>query len=935
MEGTGLQRRLLIILAAAALAVTVGSAVALLAMVDIGREFDAVTRSELPETTAALRIARIGERIQSRAPALVAAFDADERAEQARLIDADLATLTGELAALTPLRNRSADSVATISETIDALEDNLRSIATFLARNDELERARAGILDQILMQEDQARQILGPSILAVQDVVRAGTNPPDQSQGAVGEGRADPMDVWAASVLAQGPLLDAERLIGSLTGGFFVAAEADTRPMVTALRERSRRQLVRLRSVIETMPNGLRPGMAALTARFEEVLDADDGLFAIRDQELEVLSAAERLLAENRALTNRLSEDVDRLVSAADASIREASGRVQDTIVGHSAGFVLFSLAAVVVAVSLSYFFVIRDVGQNLRRVTVAMSRLAAGERDTEVPAMHRRDEIGDLARAFDVFRDNAFRIDRLNHQLAEKSSLLVATFDNMNDGFTVFDEAGRLVAWNPQYLRLYDLPWELVSVGHPLAELLCWVERRGAQAFSARGEAVAVTSLGRERRSQSQRFEIHMGEGRIVELRSNPVPSGGFVTIHTDVTEQKATESQLRQAQKMEVVGQLTGGLAHDFNNIISVILGNLLVLDEALIEQPALRDRAIRALSAAERAGQQIERLLAVSRRQKLNPETVDVNGLVDGMLDLLEASVGPDVTLAADLADDLPPVFVDPGQLENSLLNLVINARDAQTDGGLMTIGTRLDDAVPGSASQSVAIAVTDTGPGIPPEIVERVFEPFFTTKAAGKGSGLGLSMVYGFVTQSGGDVRIDSRPDRGTTVTLVLPAAMPSGRDSRIAGSGQKAPPQLADRPTGPILVVEDEPDIREQTVETLRNLGFQVLSAPHGAAAVDLLRDGQRPCLLYSDVFLGQGDDGFALAQRLRRLLPGLPVLLASGGPMDRLSGLDSYTSDETVLPKPVDAATLAQAVRRALGWPDAPGQAPSTAASKI
>ena len=912
MRQAGLQRRLLIILAAAALAVTVGSAVALLAMVDIGREFEAVTLSELPETTAALRIARIGERIQSRAPALVAAFDADERTEQTRLIDLDLAALSRELATLAPLRARGPEAapVDDIAETIAALEGNLQAISAYLARKDSLERARAALLDQVLALEDDARQRLGPSILAVQAVIGRGF-----AGAAPRPERLASPDVWTASIGAQGPLLEAERLVGSLTGGFFVAAEAGSGSAVTDLRDRSRRQLTRLRAVVDVMPDGLRTGMAALTDRLAEIVDPNGGLFAIRHEELATLRAAEQLLGENRVLTNRLSGDVDALVQAANASIRAAAGRVQGTIVGHSAGFVLFSIAAILVAASLSYFFVIRDVGLNLRRVTLAMSRLAAGERQTEVPAMHRRDEIGDLARAFDVFRENAFRIDRLDRQLAEKSSLLVATFDNMNDGFTVFDEAGRLVAWNPQYLRLYDLPPDIAAVGQPLAALLGVADRQGAKAFSARGEAVAIGALAAERRTRSQRFEIRLAGGRIVELRSNPVPSGGFVTIHTDVTEQKAIQSQLRQAQKMEVIGQLSGGLAHDFNNILSVILGNLLVLDDGLIERPELRERATRALAAAERASLQIERLLAVSRRQRLNPETVDVNALIDGMFDLLEASVGPDITLDADLADALPPVFVDPGQLENSLLNLVVNARDAQADGGAIVIGTRLVGHGSPASAPAVAVAVRDTGPGIPADIVERVFEPFFTTKPAGRGSGLGLSMVYGFVTQSGGDVGIDSRPGRGTTITLTLPAAADPVGDTP-AGPGSDP---LDGRPAVPILVVEDEPSVRRHVAETLSGLGYAVLEAADAAAALVLLQDGHRPSLLFSDVFLGDGDNGFALAAQARRAVPGLPVLLTSGASPDDLAQLDSYADDLTVLLKPVASETLAQAVRQVLG----------------
>lgn len=791
MRHARLQRRLLIILAVAAASVTVGSAVALLAMVDIGREFQAVTRSELPETTAALRLARIGERIQSRAPALVAAFDADERAEQALLIEADLAALSGELAALAPLHTREPEPMNRIAGTIADLDANLRDISGYLARRDTLDQARSRLLGHVLTLEDDARQILGPSILAVHSVVQRPATPLPNGGN----------DIRAAAVQAQGPLLEAERLVTSLINGVFVAAEADALRRVTTLRARSARQISRLEDVVAAMPSGLRPGMEALTASLSDVLHPETGLFAVRTGELEALRAAERLLALNRILTDRLSRDVDSVVQAANASIRAAAGRVQETIVDHSVGFVLFSIAAVAVAAALSWFFVIRDVGRNLRRVTEAMSRLAAGERTVEVPAMDRRDEIGALARAFDVFRDTVFKME--------------------------------------------------------------------------------------------------------------------------------AIEAQLRQAQKMEIIGQLSGGLAHDFNNILSVILGNLHVLDDGLIDRPGLRERATRALGAAERAGQQIERLLAVSRRLNLSPERLDVTDLVTGMFDLLEASVGPGITLDADLEAALPAVIVDPGQLENSLLNLVVNARDAlagAAEGGTISILTAFETGDDPTRNR-VILAVRDTGPGIPAELIERVFEPFFTTKATGRGSGLGLAMVYGFVTQSGGTVRIDSLEGHGTKVTLSLPVAPPL-EPAGSAGAGVLgSAPELAE----PILLVDDEPAVRDAVASALRHLGYTVLEAADAAEALALLRQGFRPGLLFSDVFLGEGDgeNGFALAHNARAIQPDLPVLLSSGGTADDLARLASFNSELEVLVKPVAADTLADAIGRTLA-----AQARSTTVSK-
>jgi signal transduction histidine kinase len=336
----------------------------------------------------------------------------------------------------------------------------------------------------------------------------------------------------------------------------------------------------------------------------------------------------------------------------------------------------------------------------------------------------------------------------------------------------------------------------EDVGPGVSLEHLLERVAGTGAQAFTPLGEEVPVSALTGARDRLNREFQVRCTDGHRVELRSNPIPGGGFVTLHTDITERHAMEGQLRQAQKMEAVGQLTGGIAHDFNNILGAILGNLSVLEPAVRDQEETHECWRRAMGAVDRATRQVERLLAFSRRQHLAPEVVDPNALVEGMIDLLEYSLGSGVELHTKLAPDLPPLRVDPGQLENALMNLTINARDAMSGKGHISVNTTRIDA------DTVEIAVTDNGAGMAQEILERVLEPFFTTKPAGKGSsGLGLSMVYGFVHQSGGNLTIDSRPGQGTRVHILLPVAteatLPPAKaedshDDGDIGSGTNAP-----------------------------------------------------------------------------------------------------------------------------------------------
>lgn len=911
-----IQGRLFAILALAAAAVMVASIVAMLAMTDIRTEFEGVVDRDLPETTAALRIAQIGERLQGRASALVAATVPEERREQATLIDIDVAALSSEAANLRGIEGGSAVLVAEISDAARALQGTLNSLAQTLAARSATTKRRIAAVTEVLALQDDFKQIIGPSVLAITDAVRRGPVAGEMSTSRVtDDGRS--ASTFVRAVAAQGPLLEGERLVDVAINALLIASEApdeETLSGVTTALARMRHQWT---SLLPAMPAGLRPPLSAAVSKLEQYADPATGFPALRRDELHASATAEALIAENRRFADTLSSRVDRLVAAADQSVVSAASGVRSTIVGHTAALALLSIAAVAAAALLSYFFVIRDLGSGMRGVTTAMSRLAHGERDVPVPATGRPDEIGDLARAFLVFRDNARRMDALDRQLLEKSNLLLATFDNMNDGFTVFDSEARLLAWNPQYVRLYDFALDELTPETQLAVILEWLVRRGAIFHTPLGAAASPKDLAEVGAGEVRSHEARLPSGRILELRTNPIPTGGFVTIHTDVTERKAIEAQLRQAQKMEVVGQLSGGLAHDFNNMLAVIQGNLHLLHEALLNQDDLRERVIRALAASDRAAMQIERLLAVSRRQKLSPEAVDINDLVAGMVDLLDYSVGNAVDIRTDLANDLPSIFVDPGQLENAVLNLAVNARDAMTAGGSIAIATRLRPSLPRRPDTGtfVELAVSDTGCGIDPETVDRVFEPFFSTKETGKGSGLGLSMVYGFVRQSGGDVLIDSVPGEGTTVRLSLPVAQ-RGRETEETRDAQAfAHGSIG----GCVLVVEDDPDLRKVTENRLRDFGCSVIAAANADEALARLHDNPRVNLIFTDVMLGPGANGFELAELARAERPALPVIFTSGGLAEALARLSGYEPHAEILQKPVSPEILAKALGQALG----------------
>ena len=366
---------------------------------------------------------------------------------------------------------------------------------------------------------------------------------------------------------------------------------------------------------------------------------------------------------------------------------------------------------------------------------------------------------------------------------------------------------------------------------------------------------------------------------------------------VARDVTADKAREAelaeaqeQLRQSQKMEAVGQLTGGIAHDFNNLLQVVIGNLEILQRNLPDDTArLRRSAENAMNGARRAAALTGRLLAFSRRQPLAPQPVDVNGLVAGMSELLGRTLGETVGLETALSDGLWRAEADPNQLENAMLNLAVNARDAMPDGGKLTIETanaRLDRAYAArnagtTPGHYVAVAVSDTGTGMDKQTLERVFEPFFTTKEVGKGTGLGLSQVYGFVKQSGGHVKIYSEPGEGTSVKLYLPRSV--GDAAERGKEGDEAPVPAGSR-TETVLVVEDSAEVRAYSAEVLRELGYRVLEAHDGPSALAVLERpaGARVDLLFTDVILPSGMTGVTLAERARTLRPGLKVLFTTG-----------------------------------------------------
>lgn len=397
------------------------------------------------------------------------------------------------------------------------------------------------------------------------------------------------------------------------------------------------------------------------------------------------------------------------------------------------------------------------------------------------------------------------------------------------------------------------------------------------------------------------------------------------FAGIVADISGQKNLEAQLHRAQRMEAVGQLTGGIAHDFNNLMGVMLGNAEILLDQAGENEKARRSAEAVVESVKRGASLTQRLLAFSRQQALLPQPTVINDQIFGLEELLHRALGETIELHSNLGLGTWTALIDPYQFENVLINLSINARDAMPRGGVLTIKTanitldedhaaQFEDVMPGDY---VKVTVSDTGAGMSPETLKKAFEPFFTTKDVGKGSGLGLSMVYGFAKQSNGHATINSEAGHGTTIELYLPRSEEFVSQEDVRGEAP-GPARGSER----ILVVEDDEDLREIPTTMLRDSGYEVVEARNGKEAIQCLQDSQSFDLLFTDVALAGGMNGLEIADEAKRIQPRIKVLFTSGYPESIISHGGKVNQDAALLNKPYLRTTLLEMVRAALDSPD-------------
>ncbi len=480
----------------------------------------------------------------------------------------------------------------------------------------------------------------------------------------------------------------------------------------------------------------------------------------------------------------------------------------------------------------------------------------------------------------------------------------------------------GRYVA-DAAIAKLYGLDPVRAAAGVPTTEFLGNVHPDDRPALQAEIARSLVSG-----RDMALEYRLCHPDGTVrwvlsrwrthVDAEGKPVRRTG---VGVETTSQRNMEEQLRQAQKMEAVGQLTGGLAHDFNNLLAGITGALGLM-QIRMRQGRIDDLErymTVAQGASRRAAALTHRLLAFSRRQTLDPKPTDVNGLIAGMEELIRRTIGPHIALEVVGAMGLWPSLIDPGQLENALLNLCINARDAMPDGGRITIETAnkwLDYAASSThdipEGQYLSVCVTDTGTGMTPEVVARAFEPFFTTKPLGEGTGLGLSMIHGFARQSGGHVRIYSEVGDGTTVCLYLPRYYGDVESEDVA---QRAAEVARAGQGETVLIVDDEPSVRMLVTEVLADLGYAAIEATDSAAGLKILQSEARIDLLITDVGLPGGMNGRQMADAALVRRPGLQVLFITGYAENSLIGNGRLQPGMRILTKPFAVETLAMRIR--------------------
>lgn len=579
------------------------------------------------------------------------------------------------------------------------------------------------------------------------------------------------------------------------------------------------------------------PARAQDLAGLQAIAAGTEGLFELRRLELARQIGAEAALVRIRQGAAAVTAHAATATGEAQAVIAAERDSTTTAIAVAKSMLLAVVLASAALALTAA-LYVSGYVTANLRAISEAMIRLASGDRQTRLPRGEGQgDEIGKLFHAFRAFRANALRLDRSHWQMAQRTALYENVMAGISDGVAILSDQGQIVAHNERLAAVLRVEPARLTGRPRLSDVIAEAGWQGGQSHAG------LASLS-------------LPDGAHAELRESTLPDGGSVTLISDATERRQMEERLRQIQRIEALGKASGEVAHDFGNILSTISGSLHLMDKAAPERQAMLRQTI--ASAVDLGASLTGRLLAFARRQHLEPETVDLPALVDGIVDLVGFALRDEVELVID-ADAIPlPVIVDPGQLESAILNLCLNAGQAIEGTGRITLSVRRE------ADQAV-IEVADTGIGMTPDVLAHAMEPFFTARADGTGTGLGLAMVYGFIRQSGGDIAITSLPGEGTTVRLTLPLLV------------DRAAPTDA---LGRVLVVEDDPADRKAARALLSPWTEDLLMTSEAAAALEHLSTPLS--LIVTDLSLHGRIDGWRLAEAALDRWPDARAIVVSG-----------------------------------------------------
>lgn len=609
-------------------------------------------------------------------------------------------------------------------------------------------------------------------------------------------------------------------------------------------------------------------------ARLRAMAEGPEGLFELRRLELASQIRAEAALVRIRQGAAAVTAYSAATTAEAQANIAAERARTATSMALAKSAILAIGLASAALAL-MAALFVSGHVTANLRLISDAMMRLAAGDRQSRLPrGEDAGDEIGKLFHAFRAFRANALRLDRSHRQMAQRGALYENMMAGMSDGMAILSEQGMVLAQNPRLAQVLRVEPAALHGRPVLAGVMAaagWTLSRGPGGYA----------------------DLARPDGLRAEARESALPGGGTVVLISDATERRQLDDRLRQIQRIEALGKVSGEVAHDFGNILSTISGSLHLMDSA----PPARQAALRqTLAGAVDLGMSLtQRLLSFARRQQLEPETVDLAGLIEGLADLIGFALRDEITLTLELPPAPLLVRVDPGQLESALLNLCLNAGQAVDGPGQITLSL-------GAEAGQAVISVRDNGIGMTAEVLAHAMEPFFSARRDGTGTGLGLAMVYGFIRQSGGDVTITSAEGRGTTVRLCLPLCQQTE-------AGARASIRL-----GRVLLVEDDPADMARARAILAPRAQELICCPDADAARGLLAGPQPFDLLLTDLTLQNRPAGWDLARLALAQAPPIRVLVVSGHLPDIVPPDMAAAPRLACLAKPLAATALLAAL---------------------